>query len=78
VFFNSLRRAMGTARCHLQVPESVTVDQVIAQLGLADAGIGLIYRNGRLVSRDSELKPGDRLALSGPVPFSRVYGAPMV
>jgi molybdopterin converting factor small subunit len=78
VLFNSLRRATGTARCRLQVPESATVEQVIARLGLADAGIGLVYRNGRLVSRDAGLKPGDRLALSGPVPFSRVYGAPMV
>ena len=78
VLFNSLRRVKGRRDYQLRVPDSATVEHVIAQLELPESEVALVYRNGRLASFQSRLQPGDRVALFGPVPFSRVYGAPMV
>jgi len=81
--FNSLSR-YGQGR--LELPAGSTVADALARLAVPGSAIFLSLLNGRNISRslgggvegDHRLRDGDCLALSGPVPFSRGYGAPVV
>ncbi|MBI1731255.1 MAG: hypothetical protein HYR49_00610 [Gammaproteobacteria bacterium] len=85
-FFNSLRRygpPGGVLRTH--VPPFTRVADLVEQLGLPNDAIYVAFQNGRNVmttnggriETDAVLSGGDRLAFSGPVPFSRGYGVPV-
>lgn len=89
-FFNSLARysgAEGLVR-KLEVPVGETVGSLIARLRLPINEIFLVLRNGRDISPglymggnvnvEVSLSEGDVVALSGPVPYSYGYGAPVV
>ena len=81
--FNSLSRYSVGA---LELPEGSTVADALARIPVPSREIFLSLLNGRNISSalggDVEghhpLAHGDCLALSGPVPFSRGYGAPIV
>lgn len=86
--FNALRRyATGGVRW-LQVPQQAPITDILAQLQVPEAEVFLALHNGRNIMRGfgfqsridspSVLGEGDRLAFSGPVPFSRGYGSPVV
>ncbi len=81
--FNSL----GKYRINsLQLGEVSTVDDALGHLKIPEHEIYLILLNGQNImqalgegiEREHLLNHGDVLALSGPVPFSRAYGAPVV
>ncbi|HYH21943.1 MAG TPA: hypothetical protein VD995_25330 [Azospirillum sp.] len=85
--FNSLTRHGGGAVFHrLSLPAGSTVGDVIRRFGIPMPDVYLALVNGRditptLGGRINEhriLDAGDVLALSGPVPFSWAYGAPVV
>jgi translation initiation factor IF-1 len=85
--FNSLRRfrrEAGSFRIRLG-PGARVVD-LVERLEIPRDRIYVAFVNGRNVMADLgnrleewvELREGDRVAFSGPVPFSRAYGAPVV
>lgn len=86
--FNSLSRKGGTAGPEqvMELPAGATVADVLARLALPPAEVFLVLVNGRDVTRrlfdpvnvHRGLEDGDVVALSGPVPFSWGYGAPVV
>jgi hypothetical protein len=85
--FNSLtRHGKGEPRRHIDLPAGATVGDVARRFDIPHNDIYLVLVNGRDVSRtlgdpvnlDRELEDGDCVALSGPVPFSWGYGAPVV
>ena len=47
----------------LDISRSTSVDGALRRLGIADAEVSNVFRNGRLAARDDELRPGDRLGL---------------
>ena len=84
--FNSLAPlATAGTPLRLRVPEGTTACALPARLGLQRRRIFCAWRNGRdimttfggSVAEGIVLSDGDRLAFSGPVPFSRGYGAPV-
>ncbi len=87
--FNSLHRpGAPLSPQRVVLPEGATVSDALERLGLAGSGAFLVLLNGRNVlrgfgletglERDPPLHNGDRLALSGPIPYSRGYGSPVV
>jgi len=87
--FNRISRyAKGQdARRRLSVPAGTTVGELVDQLRIPRSEIFLVLVNGRDVTpglvgadfRDYHLvEEGDVVALSGPVPYSYGYGAPVV
>ena len=86
--FNSIARACGGEKRvhHLDLPAGSTVGDIIDRLNVPENELFLILRNGRDVSPglagelnlDAYLDDGDVIALSGPVPYSWGYGAPVV
>lgn len=87
--FNSIARyANGSGgRFRLDVAPGTTVGDVLARLGVPARALYVVMVNGRDITpgtlRDPvrtgyELDHGDVLALSGPVPWSWGYGAPVV
>ena len=81
--FNSLAKY----RAHsLRMAAATTVGEVLARLAIPEREVYLALLNGRNimhslggeVERGCRLADGDVLALSGPVPFSRGYGAPVI
>lgn len=85
--FNSLARHLpGDGRIALDLPAGGTIGDALAKLGLPPARVHLALCNGRDVTPDLKggvnldyvLENGDVLALSGPVPYSWGYGAPVV
>jgi hypothetical protein len=84
--FNSLARyAPQGAPFHLNLPAGSRAADVPTTLKIPPREIFVVWRNGRNITtsfggeveRDVTLEHGDRLALSGPIPFSRAYGAPV-
>ena len=79
--FNSLTK-YGSGK--LEVPEGSRVADVLQNLKIPPEEIHLVLLNGRNLGKvtDSEVQqplgPGDVLALSGPVPWSRGYGSAVV
>jgi molybdopterin converting factor small subunit len=85
--FNSLRKYSADGmvfRTHL--PDGATVADLLRRLALPRKEIYVAFRNGasithdlgRRIDEDTVLADGDRVAFSGPVPFSRGYGAPVI
>ena len=81
--FNSLQKYHLD---RLRLEAGCTVGDALRRLAIPDGEIYLTLLNGRNImqslgggiEREHPLKQGDILALSGPVPFSRAYGAPVV
>lgn len=87
--FNSLVRFDGDtlAPRRLSLPVGATVGDVMERLGVPADQVFLVLVNGRditpgqvgdAVREGYVLEAGDVVALSGPVPFSWGYGAPVV
>ncbi len=87
--FNSLARAhpLGSSGLVLELPAGSVLGDALRRLGLRPEAVFLALRNGRDVSPGPvgrglnlahALEDGDVLALSGPVPYSWGYGAPVV
>jgi sulfur carrier protein ThiS len=86
--FNSLSRHLGP-RNNIQQMEfeaGSTIADIVERLRLDPGRIFYILRNGRDVTKDLHgpadtsafLEDGDVIALSGPVPYSFGYGAPIM
>jgi hypothetical protein len=85
--FNSLRRfsADGEWR-QLTLPAGSCIGDALARLAIPPPEVCLAWINGRDVTAslhtdvnvDRALADGDVLALSGPVPYSWGYGAPVL
>ncbi|MGE5096450.1 MAG: hypothetical protein ACM3SO_15020 [Betaproteobacteria bacterium] len=84
--FNSLSAYLPQANpSRLELPPGTQASEVPRRLGIPPQKIYAAWRNGRdimttfggALQPGVVLQPGDRLALSGPVPFSRGYGAPV-
>jgi len=85
--FNSLRKyGTGDMIFRKILPEGATVAELLRDLDLPTHEIYVAFRNGASITHDlgkrfaedTVLAHGDRVAFSGPVPFSRGYGAPVV
>jgi len=85
--FNSLRKyGAGAMVFPAYLPDGATVAELLRRLAVPAGEIYVAFRNGRSITPvlgktpdlDTVLEQGDRVALSGPVPFSRGYGAPIV
>lgn len=86
--FNSLYHFAGPNRGVLQLtlPAGGTVGDIVRELSIPRDEIYLVLRNGRdvtpslhtPVNTSAALDDGDVVALSGPVPYSWGYGAPVV
>lgn len=85
--FNSLSRyAGGCAPLHLDVPAGTVIGDLASRFQVPTDEIFLVLLNGRDVTRklgapvnlERALDNGDEVALSGPVPYSWGYGAPVV
>ncbi len=84
--FNSLLKyAPGNERFYLDVPEGTGPAEIARLLGIPPEEIFVAWRNGinvmdsfgGVVEDRVSLSEGERVAFSGPVPFSRAYGAPV-
>lgn len=84
--YNSLvKYGPGNRPFRLDVAAGTQPGDVAHRLGIPLTEIFVAWRNGRnlMVSLQGPieggvvLEDGDRLAFSGPVPFSRAYGAPV-
>lgn len=81
--FNSLSRYGARV---LSLPEASTVADALEHLRLPEPKVYMSLLNGRSImtgpgghiERQHVLRDGDTLAFSGPVPFSRGYGAPII
>ena len=85
LLFNKLQKYAenGQRRFVLSVPENSAPRDVINQLGIPSEEVYLIMRNGRTVGGrtgniEVALENGDRVAFSGPIPYHRLYGSPVI
>jgi len=87
--FNSVAREAGEGGCvrRLTLPAGGHVGDVVQALNIPKDAVFLALVNGRDVTpgligaeirTGHELEDGDVVALSGPVPYSYGYGAPVV
>ncbi len=85
--FNSLSRfAGGSRRRRLPLLAGSTIGDVIRNLDIPAGEVFLAFCNGRdmtpslyaEIRTEYVLEDGDVIALSGPVPYSWGYGAPVV
>ncbi len=86
--FNSLAHHLRGRRtaCTITLPAGGTIGDILTMFGIAVSEVFLVMRNGRdltpelggAVRTDFRPSPGDVIALSGPVPYSWGYGAPVV
>lgn len=86
LLYNSLLKyGPGNLGFHLEVSEGTVPADIVQQLAIPVDEIFAAWRNGRnimdsfggVVDDNKSLEDGERLAFSGPVPFSRAYGAPV-
>jgi len=88
-FFNSLSRyrPAGEAGNRLTLPAGSTIASILERFNIARRDVFVVFRNGRdvtpglvgdAVRTSCEIEDGDVIALSGPVPYSYGYGAPVV
>jgi len=87
-FFNSLSkfRPQGNGTCVVTLPAGSTVAHVLEQFGVSEDDVYLVLCNGHDVTPSLKegiragfmMDDGDIIALSGPVPYSWGYGAPVV
>lgn len=86
--FNSLARfsANGARRQIVSLPAGSAIGDILRRLGIPAGEVHLAFRNGRdvtpslksSVNTEHTVEAGDVVALSGPVPYSWGYGAPVV
>jgi len=87
--FNSLHRYSRVGLKHetLNFPAGSTVGDIVKEFQIPLKDIYLVLRNGSditpgclgvVINKHAVLNDGDVIALSGPVPFSWGYGAPVV
>ena len=86
--FNSLTRFAGAGGAFktLSLPAGSTVGDLMRRLAVPASEVYLVLRNGRDITRslytgvntEAVIDDGDVIALSGPVPYSWGYGAPVV
>jgi len=86
--FNSLVRftANGDRRRIVSLPAGSSIGDILRRLGIPAWEVHLAFRNGRdvtpclkgPVNTEHVVEAGDVVALSGPVPYSWGYGAPVV
>lgn len=86
--FNSLSRyaPRGTRFPRISLPAGSTVGDLMRLLSIPTRDVYLVLRNGKDVTAslyggintESVIDEGDVIALSGPVPYSWGYGAPVV
>ncbi|NIM28195.1 MAG: hypothetical protein GTO67_12610 [Gammaproteobacteria bacterium] len=87
--FNSLARyAENGNPLPLTLPEGSTIGDALRHLAVPEGEIFLLTLNGHNVMRgfgpgsgietERALREGDVLSFSGPVPFSRGYGSPVI
>lgn len=85
--FNRVYRRFGggvMVRC-VELPVGTTLGELVAQAGIPELEVFIAFINGTDASvgpgaleRERALEEGDVVALSGPVPYSWGYGAPVV
>jgi sulfur carrier protein ThiS len=81
--YNSLQKFVAQPRITLDIQGQVSVAAQVHQLGIDGREIYVAFKNGKPLGRgmaaaaDTTLSNGDSLALSGPIPFSWGYGAPV-
>ena len=84
--YNSLVRFVAKYEpLRLTLPDGAAPAEVARRLGIPEWEIFAAWRNGHNILQSFGgsfeegvvLGDGDRLALSGPIPFSRAYGAPV-
>ncbi|MCC6657554.1 MAG: hypothetical protein IT512_05150 [Rhodocyclaceae bacterium] len=84
--YNSLVRFVRKYEpLRVSLPEGAPPAEVARRLGIPEREIFAAWRNGHNILKSFGgsfedgivLGHGDRLALSGPIPFSRAYGAPV-
>ena len=87
--FNALSRYAGKNNpMRLELPSRSTVGDALQRLPVPEKEIFLLTHNGRNlmcgfgfgsgIETAHELRDGDVLAFSGPIPFSRGYGSPVI
>ena len=85
--FNSLRKYSAVGMVfRTRVPPGTTVADLLRRLTLPRRETCVAFRNGasithdlgKRIGEDTLLADGDRVAFSGPAPFSRGYGAPVI
>jgi hypothetical protein len=88
--FNSISRYGGNKGSfqRLSLPAGSDVGTILSHLKIPLEKVFLVYANGRDITREAPrmggirttyvLEDGDVIALSGPVPYSCGYGAPVV
>ena len=84
-FFDSMRRHSGGKLTRLlELNDQPTVLDVIRCFRIPPEDVHLVFRNGRVIghsvdeTEDTIIRQGDTIGLSGPVPYSRGYGSPVV
>ncbi|MBK7135867.1 MAG: hypothetical protein IPH73_06475 [Rhodocyclales bacterium] len=84
--YNSLVRFVPKYEpLRLSLPAGAAPSEVARRLGIPEREIFAAWHNGHNILKSFGgsfeegvvLGDGDRLALSGPIPFSRAYGAPV-
>jgi hypothetical protein len=85
--FNSLAQYAepGNGALRLRLPEGTRADALLSTLAIPACQVYAGWRNGRdiMTTFGGPVLPGvvlahgDRIAFSGPIPFSRGYGAPV-
>ena len=75
----------GKVKHPVTLPVGTSVGEVLAQYSIPESEVFIAFVNGTDITTEPgrvhlsyELQEGDRLALSGPVPYSWGYGAPIV
>ena len=86
--FNSLSQHLGPGNNiqHMEFPAGSTIADILERLRIDRKRVFYVLRNGRDVTKelhgpvnvDVFLEEGDVIALSGPVPYSWGYGAPIM
>ncbi|MGI9493258.1 MAG: MoaD/ThiS family protein [Geminicoccaceae bacterium] len=86
--FNSLSHYAPEGTCfqRISLPAGSTVGDLVKQLSIPLREVFLVLRNGKdvtpslygRINTDTVIDEGDVIALSGPVPYSWGYGAPVV
>jgi hypothetical protein len=86
--FNGLARfsANGERRRIVSLPAGSSIADILRRLGIPAVEVHLAFCNGRDVTpslkdpinAEHAVEAGDVVALSGPVPYSWGYGAPVV
>lgn len=86
--FNSISRFAGRDGIfrHLELPAGSDIGDVLRHLAIPPREVFLVFVNGRDITPTLNagirtgyvIEDGDVIALSGPVPYSWGYGAPVV